>query len=536
VWSRAAVAPLSGADDVPRTRVVRAISPAVIPFALALAYLVELIIRFPDLIGRLNSDSDFASAFTLTDAISHGHTGQISMGTQGSWVPLAYGLLTHGLSFHRILWELSPTLLLLAAALLIGWAVARVSTRSAAALTVALILAASPTTLVTFTGAYFHNVSIPGAALLGAYLVWLNIQPRAGARVVASILVLSVVLGALVASDLLLVVVGAVPFLGVSLAFAARRRDARTLFPAIAVTSATVVVAVIIVTVMGSLNFVTTAPPTRITGAQAGEHVKWLAQGLLRMGNGLSIAPHAAIITPLVVAAGVVTLGALAATVWLGGASLARPGDTPIDQARAVHCAFWAASLLCAAVAYVFTTVASEPSDRYFIVAVPAVAACVPLLRTSRRASWLIAAGATVFVTASIVSLTADDGRYPVYRGTAVAQTGRIEALVRSLHLRLGYAGYWNAASLEWSSAEQLTVHPLIDVDGATQAASGVAEVAAWHRPRPHTPTYLILAPGDDNLPDRLPANLPPPRREYRLGQITVAVYPRDLAGYLHES
>jgi hypothetical protein len=516
--------------------VVGAMSPAVIPCALALAYLVELIIRFPNLIGWLNSDSDFASAFTLTDAISHGHTGQISMGTQGSWVPLAYGLLTHGLSFHPILWELSPALLLLAAGLLIGWTVARISTRPAAALTVALILAASPTTLVTFTAAYFHNVSIPGAALLGVYLVWLNIRPRAWAHVLASILGLSIGLGALVASDELLVVVGLVPFIGVSLALAARRRDARTLFPAIAVTSGTVVVAAITAAVMGSLNFVTTTPPTRITGAGAGEHVKWLAQGLLRMGNGLTIAPHAAIITPLIVAAEVVTAAALAATFWLGGTSLARPGETPIDQARAVHCAFWAASLLCAAVAYVFTIVASEPSDRYFIVAVPAVAATVPLLLTGRRASWLIAAGATVFVTASIVSLAADGGRYPVYRGSAVGQTGRIEALVRSLHVRLGYAGYWNAASLQWSSRERLTVHPLIDVRGSTQAASGVAEVAAWYRPHPHTPSYLILAPGDDNLPDRLPADLPRPQHEYRLGQITVAIYPDDLARYLHHS
>jgi hypothetical protein len=82
----------------------------------------------------------------------------------------------------------------------------------------------------------------------------------------------------------------------------------------------------------------------------------------------------------------------------------------------------------------VFTTVANEPSDRYFIVAVPAVAATVPLFLAAGRASWLVAAGATVFIAGSIVSLAASDERTQIYQGAAVAQAVPLEALVKSQH------------------------------------------------------------------------------------------------------
>ena len=69
--------------------------PVLFPCALASAYLVLLVSRFPRLIRWENADSDIASAFTLTEAIAHGHTGSVVLSTQGSWVPLAFGLLTH---------------------------------------------------------------------------------------------------------------------------------------------------------------------------------------------------------------------------------------------------------------------------------------------------------------------------------------------------------------------------------------------------------------------------------------------------------
>ena len=523
----------------------RSVSPLLIPCLLAVGYVILLVVRFPHLIAWQNSDSDVASAFTLTDAISHGAPGQVVMSTQGAWVSLWYGLLTHGLSFHRVLWEISPALLSLATACLIGWSVARVSTRTAGALTVALIVAASPTGVRNFTAAFFHNTTIPGVAILGAYLVWLSCRPRTRGPVVMSVVLGSLVVGAFLASDELLGVVGLAPFFGVSALLALRTRDRTGLLPVAAVTCGSVVVGVITSGVMRALDFRTTTPGFGLTGTLVGAHLKWLARGLLRMGNGLSVAPHDLIRTPLTFAAGIVTVSGLLALFWVAGRSLVRsgvreapaartavrPDSDDLARARALHATFWAASLLCAATAYVITSVALIPSDRYFLVAIPAVAATVPLLLTSRRAAWVIAAAATVFVAGSIVALAANDERNLTTRPAAVSQARQIEAVVQNLHLGVGYAGYWEAAGLSWTTNERLHVYPVTDVGGQIEPMY-LARVAAWYRPRPHTSSYLLLEPGDNVLADRIPRGLPRPDREIHLGQVTLATYPYDIAAY----
>jgi hypothetical protein len=194
--------------------------------------------------------------------------------------------------------------------------------------------------------------------------------------------------------------------------------------------------------------------------------------------------------------------------------------------------AFWAGALLCAAAAYVFTTVARAPSDRYIIIAVPAVAALVPLLATGRRTRALVGLGAAVFVGAGLVALEAGDPVIEVHRGTAVPRAAAIERLTRSLDLTVGYAGYWDAASLTWSSDGRLHVYPLMDIGGVPKPAR-LARADGWYAPRAATPSYLVLAPHDGNLPDRLPPQLPHPQRLARLGSVTVAVWPYDIAQFL---
>src|SRR5207302_7030754 len=127
--------------------------------------------------------------------------------------------------------------------------------------------------------------------------------------------------------------------------------------------------------VMHSLDFSTTTPRLRFTSTFIPLHIKWLVQGLLRLGNGLSVAPHAGVRTPLVVAAAIATAGALTAVLWLAGRSTIRPSPDAAGRARDAHVMFWGSSLLCAAAAYVVTTVVGAPTDRYLVVAVPAVAA-----------------------------------------------------------------------------------------------------------------------------------------------------------------
>lgn len=284
---------------------------------------------------------------------------------------------------------------------------------------------------------------------------------------------------------------------------------------------------------MRSLDFVTAPPSLGVTRALIGPHVAWLVDGLLRLGNGMSSVHQAPVRAPLTIGAGIATVSAISALLWLAGRSVShRTAEGPV-RTRALHATFWASSLVCAAAAYVVTNVALVPSDRYLITAVPAVAATVPLLLTSRRSAWLVAGGATIFMAASTVALLANDEQTTTL--PAVKHERRIEAAVTDLHLGVGYAGYWEAGGLMWTSHERLRVYPVSESLGVLQPQPGVARVAAWYRPRRDTPSYLLLVPGDgSNTVDTLPVGFPKPERELRLGPITLATYSYDIATLIH--
>jgi hypothetical protein len=195
------------------------------------------------------------------------------------------------LSFHRLLWEISPALLALAAAILIGLTVASLTSPLRAVLATALILAASPIALFNFTAPFHHNTTIPGAALLSAYPVWISIRPRNRSRLAPTAVAVSLV-GTFVVSDELLAVVGLVPFLAAAVLCWRRTRDSRGLTAVAAVTSGSTIVAVITSEVMRSLGFVTTTPSLGFAARLIPVHALWLLEGLLRIGNGLSVAPH----------------------------------------------------------------------------------------------------------------------------------------------------------------------------------------------------------------------------------------------------
>lgn len=175
-------------------------------------------------------------------------------------------------------------LLSVAAALVVAWSVARVAGR--AAVTVAVIIAASPTVLANFSAAFFHNTTIIGTAILDAYLVWLASRTRGRAAISASAAVLSVIIGTLLASDALLFVDGLLPFVGASALVAWRRSDWRGLVPIFAVTVGALVVRGVTAEAAASRGLITTTPALRLARNQIGIHLHWLTDGLLRLGGG----------------------------------------------------------------------------------------------------------------------------------------------------------------------------------------------------------------------------------------------------------
>ena len=507
----------------------------VVPAGLALAYIVLVVIRFPQIIAWQNADSDVASSYQLAQAILHGHTGVVQFSTQGSWIELGWQLLTAGLPDHRLWWELLAPGLGALTVLVIAWTVRRVAGTAAAVLAAALVAATSPDGLMNLVSAPWHNTSTLGAALLGAYLVWLRDGGHRPAVMVLSVVAMSIVCGVFLASDHLLAIIGLVPFLVASVAADTGAGRIRALLLSVTVCVGSAITGGAVSAITGALGLRTTTPGLwPASGHMMEVHLTWLADGLLRLGNGLSVEPHSAALTPLVGAAAAVTVAGLAAMLWATGRALARRAA---DPGRAVHASFWCAAAICATVAFVVTNAAYEPSDRYFFVVVPAVAATVPLLLERGRRRVAVPAAAAVYIAAGLAAFASGAMHTPgvIITSRATVDTGRIERIVARDHLTVGYAGYWNAAALEWSSGERLHLAPLL---GTPRSAAPMfsMRVTSWYRPRAGVASYLVLAPGDPTLPDRLPASLPAPARSIRVGQATIDIWPHDIAADLGRS
>ena len=124
------------------------LSPVGLPVALAVGYLVLLIIHYPRMIAWQNADSDVASFYTMGAAVVHGNLGQIQLSTQGSWLALAWMWATAGLAAHRLLWELGMPILALVTIGSVVRLVDTVAGRRSAWLCAALLAAPSPMVLM----------------------------------------------------------------------------------------------------------------------------------------------------------------------------------------------------------------------------------------------------------------------------------------------------------------------------------------------------------------------------------------------------
>jgi hypothetical protein len=506
--------------------------PVLAPVLIAVAYLVVLVVHYPGWIAAQNANSDIAGSFTITEAIARGHTGPVVLSTQGNWVEIGWGLLTRGLPFHRLIWELSAPAATLLAVAVLAWTVHRLAGRAAALLSAAIVLAASPTAVLSFTSASFHNLTPLGAVLLDAYLLWLAGRDHSRGRVMLSVAAIGVVTGALLASDELLLVVGVVPFFLASLLVAFRTRGYRDAWPAVAVTITAILVSHVVGALMTARHYRLTTPPLRL-GGPVGDRVQWLAAGLLRLGNGRSVGSHPTIMQPLVLAAAVVCVVAMLAVLRTCGRPVPRLLGEPDGVARALHVKFWGASLLLTWGAYVLTNVAAAPTDRYVVSTVLVVGALIPLYLHGRRSTWLVASATAIFCGAGLAAIGAGELRSLQPHESPLTRVARIEALVASHHLGAGYAGYWDAASLQWATHGRLAPVPLFFAPGRATPYF-LYRVSAWYRPRPHKPSWLVVGPGDPAMPTTIPRDLPTPAHVYSLGNgVRVATWPFDIAADL---
>jgi hypothetical protein len=533
--------------DLPHNAFALAWIPAL---AMAIVYLVVFVVQLPHNLTALAWDSDYASAFTVPETlVKTGTDGNMVLGSAGQWVSLWFGLLTAGLPLHRALWEIAPTALFVATTLGVGWSVAQVANRRAALLAVLLGLVASPFALEFLMAPAAHNTVYPCTALLGAYLIWLARGDGRGRLTALAVPpILGVVIGACLASDLLLAATAVIP-LGATAVLAGLRRNRRSRLVALSAL-ATIVVAIpvakLTTSIMHSLGFLSLETPEKAVAlSELPGRARLLFKGLEALFNGYLTREHPGTLhLPLGLASDVVMSAALLALLAIGTVTTVRLVTSGLHRsstrtapqlAYSLHVVYWFASAVSACGVFWIaadTGGGTNLHESYYGTVIFSVAAVVPLaLARKSRVRWLIPAGAAVLFTAALVGLS---GSYLNLKPWVASSEPIVERIAAADHLTVGYGGYLDASSLTWNSDGRIEVRPVMacaNPAGASICPFYLQRVPSWYVPA-RRDTFL-LTDSEELWVNSLPSDLGKPLATYAFGTMRMYVYPYDIASRL---
>ena len=114
-----------------------------LPAVVGVAYVVTVAAVGPDLVHDLNWNTDISGPLALAERLRG--DGAVSIPHFGTWTTYWFLLATRGLPGHENLWEALGYAFTVTAALLLGWATARVAGRWAGVTAGAAALSATPT-------------------------------------------------------------------------------------------------------------------------------------------------------------------------------------------------------------------------------------------------------------------------------------------------------------------------------------------------------------------------------------------------------
>jgi hypothetical protein len=522
-----------------------------IPLAIAVAYLAVFVVQLPHNIREVAWGSDYASGFTMPETLVRtGTSGNTVISSSGQWVSLWFGLLTARLPLHRQLWGAAPTLLFVTTALTVAWSVAQVANRRAAILAALLGLVASPLALAFFMAAVAHNTLYPCTALVGAYLIWLT--RGAGRRWTFAFTVpplMGIVVGACLASDLLVVVTAVVPLAIAAIAAGVQReRRARLLaLSALSTIAVAIPTAVLTTSIMHSLGYLTLpTPETVVPVSELPERATLLFKGLKALFNGYlggSTAPgtlheELGVASAIVMSAALLALpafGVYTAVLFIYSGVRKPVASDPLRQARALHVIYWVTSAAAAGGAFWIageTGGGTNLHESYYATIIFSVAAVIPLLLSSGIvARALIAVGSSIFFTAGLVGLT---GGYMSIASAVANVAPNVERAAKASHVTVGYGGYGLGSSLTWNTDGRVIVRPLLECanpNGANICPFYMSSVPSWYVPQArHT---FLLVDSEEPWVSRLPSGLGAPLTTYRFGPVVMYVYPYDIASRL---
>ena len=525
------------------------------PLLFVAAYLVTLALQFNQLLADTYLNADAASGPVIGQLFG-ARTGHplVILGHLGWYSTLLFELGTRWLPLHRQIWEVSPYAMALCSAALVGWGAWRVAGRWAAAIAVAILICASPGTLTLLLALNGHAPTWFTVALLGAFVVLL--EQRAGSLPVVWLAALSalvgLILGANAASDILLTIAGAVPFLlavGGAWAIHPGRRTARAAVFALASCVVAVASSVLVHALMRHENVISASDANTklLVGAEAvGTNFKLVAVDCRARQRQL-LRPDVRLLSALAFVCAALTIAGVILAVRLVRGELVQAlvarrrrshehehERDPEQSMRLAWCLFWGSSLVLLSTAFVFSGIPEGlQSSRYLVGVIYAAAALVPLLGArSVLTRGVLTVAVTLFAFTGWLSLAQHTIVAPASPTDQLA--GAVEKIAMKEHLSVGYAGYWDAAPITWATHFSVEVFPVDDCDGGLHlCAFELHLITSWYTPRPRTKTFLLSDPAYPQVPSTPTPDLGKPIAVHQIGTVTMYVYSYDIAARL---
>jgi hypothetical protein len=499
------------------------------PVLIGSAYLVVFIAKLPKLIEHLYWDSDAATATVIAQTI--GGSGTVVLQRFGWFTALWFELLTRPLPLHRQLWEVAPYVFSLVSVALLAFASWRLAGRWAAAMTATAAVATSPYVSYDLVSLNFHTTTWVATVVLAVYCLWLTWEPPVRRFAFVTVLV-TVLAGTTLAGDLLFAFVGLIPFAltGLLLATLPRFRPAGV----VVIASACLASLIAWVTTWGmrGAGIEVFSVPTRFSD----DKDLWgnfgrLLRGIVQLFNGdYFFDSHLNAGTMLSFACAVIALIAVAAPFVL--VRRQRRSATPSVPLLVYSC-FWASGVALTSISFVLSSEGTH-GGYYLFTILYALAATVPLLAARDMLGRLIvAAGVGVVATASLVNLTDTGKSLPRPLPPVAAVADRIVEIAKKEGAARGYADYWDASSLTWST------HMAVRVSPVAQCALPKPDICGfwfnvntdWFRPLQNSNTFVLRDSRSEGLRQELPKSWGPPYKSYELGDfITMYLYSYDVA------
>jgi hypothetical protein len=517
---------------------------------IAAVYLARLGQTFQDRLTVVGGSSDAIHPLLTAATMDDVPDADIHTGNFGHYIVIWYARATEWLPFYREVWQAIPPAMWIASVGIVVWAAWRTVGSRAAVLTGVLGLCVSPFVLFVVFSSSYHSWTLYTPAIAMGLVVFLALQAGMSARIWVVAVAAALVLGAVLASDPLVLLgsIGPLLLAGAGVAIRHPTRQGRTVgLVAGSVAIAAIAIAAGVTQIMQASGFVTDSSSegwieTHLFFSQAAaflDEAIWMLNGYF-FGQPRSIESALS----LAVALGAVVALVAPFIVLRRRLREPQPTDSALELGRSAYIFFWAATMAIVPLA----AVASDQNiahggARYILPVLFAAAATVPLLARSATSRYLVIAGVSIYAVLGILRIDVigqdvigdtRDGDLHNAAGRVAIQANQLVSIAQQEQAYIGYAEYWDAAGPSWSTKLKVKVFP---VDHFCDSGDGVPcpisfiKHGGWYVPRPGIRTFLVGPRPEEAASYEPPPALGRPLATHSLSNgAHLYVYPYDIA------